>query len=214
MAWAPFVPANDYYLPGQFGIGNRVNLLAQLFFLTALALVGVTVVRAVSRRTRVAVIGVALASGVFAVVFASFFTQTHGDQSDFLFAKAQRDKIISQVKRMLPRVDGGDEVLLTGYHLTASPQWVPVLAADWDTTAALDLLYDNGTITGQPVSSSLGCAANGLTQLPLELVTRVPYRDIAVVDLSTHRVQAMADQSQCRADLATLTVNPNPVLAP
>ena len=88
------------------------------------------------------------------------------------------------------------------------------MSADWDTTGAFDLLYGNGTITGQPVSSSLGCAANRLTQLPLELVTRVPFRDIVVVNLSTHRVEGMADRSQCRAELATMTVNPNPVLAP
>jgi hypothetical protein len=89
------------------------------------------------------------------------------------------------------------------------------LSADWDTTGAFDLLYDNGTITGQPVSSSLGCAAEGLTQAPLELVTRVPYRDVVVVDLSTHRVEKMTDPSQCRAELAmlTTTVNPNPILA-
>ncbi len=213
LAWTPFIPANDYYSPDQFGIGNRVNLLAQLFFLTALVLLLLGVAKAVASRPRVAAVGVVVIAGLFTVVFASSFSQTRQDQADFLFATTQRQRIIADVKKLLPRVDGGDEILLAGYHLTASPQWVPVLSAPWDTTGALDLLYDNGTITAQPVSAALGCTAEGLTQPLLEQVNSVPYRRVVVVDIATNRVERISDRSRCRAALATVTVNPNPILA-
>jgi hypothetical protein len=211
-AWIPFIPANDYYVPSQFGVGNRVNLLAQLFFLTGVVVLLVGLAKAMSRRTIATPIAFILIVGLFAGLFASFFSQTHQDQNDYAFATSQRHRIIAEVKKLLPRVADHHEIILTGYHLTASPQWVPVLAADWDTTGALELLYGNRTITGQPVSSALGCAADGMTQAPLELVTLVPYRDVIIVDLSKHMVEPMADRSQCRHELATLTVNPNPIL--
>jgi hypothetical protein len=62
------------------------------------------------------------------------------------------------------------------------------------------------------MTSALGCAANGMTQLPLELVTLVPYRDVIVIDLLKHMVEPMADRSQCRHEMATLMANPNPIL--
>jgi hypothetical protein len=72
------------------------------------------------------------------------------------------------------------------------------------------MLYDNGTITAQPISPALGCAPDGLRQPSLEAVTRVPYRKIFVVDVSGHRLERMADESQCRMELVTLAPNPNP----
>ena len=214
IAWGSYIPADDYYLPGQFGIGNRINLLSQFFFLTAVVLVLVTIVRVTSRKTLAAAIGIVFAAGLFGLVWASYLGQTHRDQSSYLFATAQRHTVLADVKTLLPHIKDGDEILLAGYHLTASPQWVPVLSAEWDTTGALDLLYGNGTITGQPVSSSLGCSAHGLTQPALELVTRVPYDRVVVVDLSMHQVEAMRDRSGCQAILATWKVDPNPILAP
>jgi hypothetical protein len=216
VAWLPYVPANDYYIPEQFGIGNRINLLAQLFFLTALvlalmALIGVH--STVSGRTILTSLGVVIAVGIFGGLFASFFAQTHQDQNDFLFAKTERQTITAEVKQLLPRPAHGDEIILAGYHLTASPQWVPVLSATWDTTGDLDLLYNDGSITAQPASSSMSCAANGLAQPLLEDTSLQPYGRIVVVDLSAHRVARIRDQSQCRRELPTLTVNPDPILA-
>jgi hypothetical protein len=195
-----------------------VNLLAQVFFLTAVIVVlaGVAklagVTKPASRKPFVTATVVAVVAGLFTVVFASFFSQTHQDQQDYLFAKSQRERIIADVKQLLPRVDDGDEILLAGYHLTASPQWVPVLSATWDTTGALDLLYGTGSISAQPVSAALGCGSGGLTQPPVEGVSRIPYRFVVVVDISGHRVERMSDRSQCRRVLPGLTVNSNPVL--
>jgi hypothetical protein len=211
-AWIPFIPANDYYVPSQFGVGNRINLLAQLFFLSGVVVLLVGLSKAISRHTITSPIAYIVAVGLFAGLFASFFSQTHQDQNDYAFATSQREKVIAEVKTLLPRVEDHHEIILAGYHLTASPQWVPVFAADWDTTGALELLYGNRTITGQPMTSALGCAANGMTQLPLELVTLVPYRDVIVIDLLKHMVEPMADRSQCRHEMATLMANPNPIL--
>jgi hypothetical protein len=209
LSWVPFIPADDYYLPGQFGLGNRVNLLAQLFFLTAVIVALGGVAKVVGRNRRAAAVIVA---ALFAGVFASFFSQTHQDQQDYLFAQSQRQRVISDVKQLLPRVDDGDEILLAGYHLTASPQWVPVLSATWDTSGALDLLYGTGSILAQPVSTDLGCAVEGLTQPPLEGVGLVPYGRVVVVDISGHYVERMPDRARCRRELPTLTVEPNPIL--
>ncbi len=213
LSWAPFIPANDYYSPDQFGIGNRVNLLAQLFFLTAVVLLLLCVARALVSRRRAGAVGVVVVVGLFTVVLASSYSQTHQDQSDFLYATAQRQQILADVRQLLPRVADGDEILLGGYHLTASPQWVPVLSASWDTTGALSLLYDNGTITARPVSAALRCSAHGLTQPALEQVSTVPYRFVIVVDIATRSVERISGPSGCRAALATVTANPNPVLA-
>lgn len=210
VAWIPFIPANDYYNPGRFGIGNRVNLLAQLFLLTAVVLVLAALAKIASGRVLPAVVGVVIAAGVFGGLLATYASQTHQDQQEYLSAKSTRQAIMTEVKQLLPRVTDGDEILLGDYHLTSSLQWVPVLSASWDTTGALDMLYDNGTITAQPVSSALGCARNGLRQPSLEAVTRVPYRRIIVVDVSGHRLERMADESQCRVELVTLAPNPNP----
>ena len=213
-AWIPFIPANDYYVPSQFGVGNRINLLAQLFFLSGVMVLLVSVVKAISRRSVAHPIGGVIVIGLFAALFASFVSQTHQDQNDYTFATSQRKQVLAEVKTLLPRAADHHEIILAGYHLTASPQWVPVLSAEWDTTGALDLLYGNGTITGQPVSSSLGCSAHGLTQPALELVTRVPYDRVVVVDLSMHQVEAMRDRSGCQAILATWKVDPKPHSGP
>jgi hypothetical protein len=212
LSWVPFIPADDYYIPSQFGIGNRVNLLAQLFFLTAVVVVLVGVAKVVGRSPLATAAAVVVVAALFAGVFATFFSQTHQDQQDFLFAQSQRQRVIADVKQLLPRVDDGDEILLAGYHLTASPQWVPVLSATWDTSGALDLLYGSGSILAQPVSTALGCAADGLTQPPLEGVSLMPYARVVVVDISGHYAERMPDRARCRHELLTLTVDPNPIL--
>jgi hypothetical protein len=212
LSWVAFIPANDFYLPGQFGLGNRVNLLAQLFFVTAVIVVLAGAAKVVGWKPVATATTVAIVAGLFTVVFASFFSQTRQDQQDYLFAESQRQRVIGDVKELLPHVEVGDDILLAGYHLTASPQWVPVLSATWDTTGALDLLYGTGSISAQPVSAALGCASHGLIQPPVKGVSRVPYRLVVVVDISGRRVERMSDRSQCRRELATLTANPNPVL--
>jgi hypothetical protein len=211
LAWVPFIPANDYYNPGRYGVGNRVNLLAQLFFLTAVVLLLVSVARVGGRRALSASVGLVIAGGLFGGLFTVYFSQAHQDQQDYLAAKGERQDILSEVKELLPRVRPGDEILLGHYHLTASLQWVPVLSAPWDTTGAVDLTYGTGSLYAQPVTPSLGCAPDGLTQPSLEQVTRLPYRRVVVVDLSGRRLVAMSDQAQCRVDLARLAADPDPL---
>jgi hypothetical protein len=211
LAWIPFIPANDYYNPGRFGLGNRVNLLAQLFFLTGVVLVLMTLVKVAGRKVVFVAAGLIIAAGLFGGLFTVYFSQTRQAQQDYLSAKVKRQQILSEVKLLLPRVNAGEEILLGDYHLTASLQWVPVFSATWDTTGAVDLLYDSGSILAQPVSPALGCARHELTQPSIEKITRMPYRRIVIVDLKRHRLDRISDQAECRVELVKLATNPDPL---
>jgi len=213
LAWAPYVPANDYYLPSLLGVGNRVNSLAQVFFLAAVVLFLVTVANLFSHRSGAFTTSVVVAVGLFAALFASFCVQTHQDQQDYLFGKTQRQVLLTEIHQLLPRVLPGTEIILGDYYLYASPDWVPVLAAPWDTNGALELLYHDGSIQSQPMVSTMACRSRGLAQPSLDGVTLEPYRSLVVVDVTKHRVDRFTNQSSCRSQLPGIPLLPGPFVA-
>jgi hypothetical protein len=214
LAWTPIVPAVDYYFPGVLGVGNRINLLAQMYFVTSVVVTLVSAAKIAGKKTVPALVGVAITSGLFAGLFSTYFSQTHEDQQSYVYAQSLRLPLIANIKRLLPRVAPHTDIVLADYYPYASPQWVPILAAPWDATGAFDLLYDNKTILGQPFSSSMRCTNSELIQQPIEHIRAVPFRRVVFVEISLNRTFRIDNASQCRAALSKLTVNANPILEP
>jgi hypothetical protein len=208
-AWTPLIPANAYYTPSTLGVGNRVNGLAQIFLLTAAAVLVATIGGLAGRLLRQPMVAPAAAAGLATMLVAASLPQTITHAAGYTDAARIRISILTLVATLAPSPRAGTTVLLGDYDEYDSQNWVPVFASTWDFNGAVQLLYRDPTLFGYPVVSGLGCASTGLSGLP-NASSDVPYHEIVFVDVGRHLIAAVNNQATCAALLPALLARPYP----
>ena len=203
LAWLPFVPANAYYTPSAPSVGNRVNGVAQLFFLAALGLCLATGFTAGARAGRGAIPAVSICAALAGLVSATFALTSARHAADFVAAARLRQSILTTVHGTLPAPAHGETVILAGYDRTYSDEIIPVFAANWDFNGALKLLYQDGSLEGLPLDPRARCVDGGFTNGDPS-ISPVPYANLRFVDVATARALVPRDRVGCQAFLANL----------
>jgi hypothetical protein len=204
-AWTPLIPANSYYTPSTLGVGNRVNGFAQIFLLTAVAVVVTTVAELAGRLLRQPVVATATAAGLALVLLASSLPQTLAHAQGYSQAASIRTGILTLVAKLVPAPSGGTTVLIGDYNAYDTADWIPVFASTYDFNGALQILYEDPTLFGYPVLPGFSCTPTGLGGLPNARST-VSYDRLIVIDVGRRRSVDLANRATCKALLPTLLV--------
>jgi hypothetical protein len=208
-AWTPLIPANAYYTPSTLGVGNRVNGFAQIFLLTAVAVLVTTVAGLAGRLLRQRVMATATAAGVALVLLASSLPQTLANAEGYIDAARIRSSILTLVVKLAASPKPGTTLLLGDYDEYESQNWVPTFASTWDFNGAVQLRYRDPSLTGYPVFPGLGCTPTGLGGLP-NSSSDVPYNSIVFVDVGRNLKADVHNQATCATLLPGLLARPYP----
>lgn len=204
-AWTPLIPADAYYTPSTLGVGNRVNGLAQIFLLTAVAVLVTTVAGLAGRLLRQPVVATAAAAGLAVVLLASSLPQTIVHAEGYTHAAAIRTRIMTLVAKLASAPSAGTTVLLGDYNAYDTANWIPVFASAWDFNGAVQILYNDPTLFGYPVLAGFSCTATGLGGLP-NARGAVPYNRVIVIDVGRRRTVDLTSRATCTALLPKLLV--------
>jgi len=208
-AWTPLIPANAYYTPSTLGVGNRVNGLAQIFLLTAVAVLVTTVAGLAGRLLRQPIVATATAAGLAVLLLANSLPQTITHAEGYSDAATIRNSILTLVAELGPAPRPGTTLLLGDYDEYDTQNWVPVFASIWDFNGAVQILYRDPTLSGYPVLPVLSCTSNGLSGLP-NASSDVPYNNLVFVDVGRHLRADVHNQATCATLLPALLARPYP----
>lgn len=206
VAWAPLVLTDSYYGPGLLGVGNRVNAVGDVFFAAAIGTAAYLVGGVVARVGHVPIVGVLLTAGFGGGVIGSNVDRSLHDASVYVQAGQRATDIEALVHTLVPKPRGGDFFLLTNYNIYQGPIWVPVLAAQWDVTGAMRLVYHDDSLVGVPLGN-LTCSEAGFDAAGFGTT----YERLHVIDVGGRRTVAVNDKAACAALLPDLATRPFPV---
>ena len=202
-AWTPLIPANAYYTPSTLGVGNRVNGFAQIFLLSAVAMLVTTLAGLAGRLLRQPVVSIATAVGFGMLLVASCLPQTLSHAQGYSDAATQRNSILAMVTALARAPMPGTTVLIGDYNAYKSQNWIPVFASTYDFDGALQMIYGDPTLVGFPVLPGFSCTPTGLGGLP-NATSAIPYGGLIVVDIGRRRTDSLKDLDTCRALLPGL----------
>lgn len=200
-SWLPLVPANNWYSPGLLGIGNRVNAVPQLFFSGAVGLACSSLMPRLGVRRAWARLSPALGALVALTLLSAFVDQSLHDSRDWTVAAERRADLVGVVHAVIPRPNANDTILLANYTIYSGQPWVPIFIADWDTSALVELGYDDQSLKGYPLSEVFHCGDGAL----LRGRSVFPFAKVEIVDVSRRR-PVHIDSSNCATLLPTLVV--------
>jgi hypothetical protein len=204
-AWTPLIPANAYYTPSTLGVGNRVNGFAQIFLLTAVAVLVTTAAGLAGRLFRQPVLATATAAGLALVLLASSLPQTIADAEDYTHAATIRTGILTLVANLTSAPSTGTTVLLGDYNAYDTVNWIPVFASTYDFNGALQILYNDPRLFGYLMLPGFSCTSDGLGGIP-NAASAVPYRRLIVIDVGRRRTVDLTSLATCTALLPKLLV--------
>ena len=218
LSLVPFVPSDSYYEPTTPGTGNRVNGLAQIFALTFIVIVIWLLCRLMGSlaggRNSMPVAGAA--SFLVAVVLVSGYAgYVKQDQNYYNVASTRRVGYIDELHRLKPVIQAGDQVLLADYTSEMGPpgaRWFSTIQDQWDASGIISLTYDHSNMVAEPLVADSQCLPSSVSvQVPAGF-DKIPYGKVVVIDLGRKRVEGLADQAQCEAELASLVTTSGPGL--
>jgi hypothetical protein len=212
-SWALFVPTDLYYSPGQAGIGNRINVMAGLFICVlavALAmLLATSVVRVMRRREMWATIG---ALALIAAIGVGYGRRVDSDKAAWGLASKRQTHELAVIHFAVPDPRPGTEIVLFDAPGYAAPG-VPIFAAPWDLDGAVQLSYDNDTltaypalVTGLPVCGPTKVIPPGAGYSAQQLA--VAYGKTLFVNAQTGAVMRIRSRDQCQAALTRFPAGP------
>jgi hypothetical protein len=139
LAWAPFVPGEDKYVPTAAGIYDRVNIVA------GFALAALVCSLALLTRARVVQVAVVVLIGVGWVLQG----RTHAE--GYAQAATQRSAELAAIRHAVPHPPPGAVLVAVHGREWAAPG-IPVFGHSWDLGGALKVVYGDGSIRGYPLS--------------------------------------------------------------
>jgi len=204
-SWLPLVPANNYYSPRLLGVGNRVNAVPQLFFSGAVGLACSSLMPRLGIRRAWARLSPALGALVALTLLSAFVDQSLHDSRDWTVAAERCANLVSVVHAVVPRPNANDTILLADYTIYSGHPWVPIFIADWDTSALVQLGYNDRSLKGYPLSEVFRCGDGALLRGP----SVFPFAKVEIVDVRRRRAVHI-DSSNCASLLPTLVVRNYP----
>ena len=207
VAWVPYVATNDWYDPLLMGVGNHINELPAVFYVTAGSVGLLLLCRLLTAPLRSPVATALLVGMIGVVVISGFVGQVRVDQQQFALGSHHRLAILATVRRVLPHPEAGATILVANYDTAIGPDWVEVFETYWDTGAALQTMYNDPHITAAPLALGAVCEATGLAE-PRYNIREVSYSRLQIIDISHDRLVHLGDQEQCRSELKSLLARP------
>jgi hypothetical protein len=216
-AWALYIPADQYYNPGAEGVGNRVNVMAGvgvvLIVYAVLALVATLVFRGLPRWPRLATVSCV----VFATVLAGSYARDERDeQQAWARAATAADKVISTVTASIPAAPAGTTIYTFG-HAGNERGGVSIFGASWDLKGAVQLKYDDPTLSAYPVLEGTTMSCSDLRLGPVgggwsPDIHGALYGRAYFVNIRTGLAARIDTQAECAA--ALVDYPPGPVIRP
>lgn len=205
VAYAPFAPALDKYVPGAQGLLNRVNLLAGFGF--ALLVYGLVVMVATGLSTvarRGPLTAGALTGLLTALIGVGYVAQAARDKRDWALAWQLQRQQLELTAALLPRPPAGAVIYTFGAPNYVAPG-VPVFALAGDLRNAVKVTFRDPELTGYPMRGSPHhtrwvCEKNFMYPLdwffgPPE---GAPYGRGVFVSVPERRAVVIRDEGQCR----------------
>ncbi len=163
--WAILLPADMAYVPAAGGDATRINGAAAfgnvMIVVGLLLTCGVIVFRGFRGSVKLA--GVS-AAAVTVMIGLGYAYRVHEDVGKWDTANTIRTQLLAAVHKSLPKLQRGSHLYVTGY--TEEPyHYIGSFYFPWDLTAAVQLTYDDGSLTAYPIETvaDLHCGPTELT---------------------------------------------------
>lgn len=226
-----FIPAASEYHPLAEGLGNRVNavpavgLVCMTFgvYMIFGVLVGHALQYVRGIATRIAVNGGPLGASTAATlgIILALLTGArwahlqNTDATAWNLASKHQLQALDRIRKLAPH-PSHNELLLVFGGPAFTLSGVPVFAATWDLNGAVEIYYDDFTLTAFPIINGVGlrCMANGMASVGYGPSGIFPYGKTTLIDIEADRVSRPEDQSQCAAALPVFRPGPLTILAP
>lgn len=216
LAYAVFVPADDFYAPASPNLGDRVNALAMFGYvaviygtaLLAVRLVGV-LLRPDVQTPRAGAYAWAVPAVLVAVLLGlgAWYTARTRNEVDLYVqsARIQRD-VLAGITQDVPDHPDGTAIYTWDYPVEVAPQ-LPVFYAN-DLRSALQLKWNQRAITGGPVRdlNALQCTAHGIAE---PVAGPAPYGPHTYfVSINDGRAVPITSQARCERARTKLGLRP------
>jgi hypothetical protein len=145
------IPAAGYYAPDLPGVGNRINVGAEIgFAILVYATIMLVAFLALDWTRRGRVAATALATAALMVVSIGFVKRTVSDASTWDSAAAAEQSVLSVLDRTVPNKGPKQTIYLWG-HRTEAGEQIPIFDSTWDLIYALRLHWRSSTVSAFPM---------------------------------------------------------------
>jgi hypothetical protein len=197
------LPADSYYVPRWTGIGDRfsgVAVLGTMVMLTALAWLFALGVAALLHRPGVAV---SIGLTAIAVTGIGFARQELRNQDAWAKSWQLSQGVVSAVRAAVgPDVPPNSGIVTFRHPLSVLPDDVPVFQASWDLNGAVQLLYEDSSITSRPFLPGSVC---GVVGIETPGAATLPYGKLWFVDVEHRRAGRVTNRRTCKRAIASLS---------
>jgi hypothetical protein len=213
-AYAIYVPADPYYVPLQPGVGNRVNVLAALGLVALAAAIVALVATLVTaplpvtyrRLAASCLVGVALF-----VIGEQYVHITRVNAAAYDRAFNEEQAVLGTLHSQLPHPPHSSMIYVVGHPIFESPG-IPIFAASWDFHGAVDYIYGDPTLQGNPIVPGVTfvCGPNSVypTGGGFGPGNGAPYGRAFLLEMQVQKVFPLRDRASCTAAAATATPGP------
>ena len=186
--------------PLSEGLENRVNALAAFGFVaTTYSVIVLSAVLVCGTRARWAAAAIATAT---VLVGLGFIERVRVDIAQYDASAEEQSDQLETLRQLLPRLPRGSTIFTFG-HPNVAARGVPIFGAPWVLTAAVDLLWNDPSLTAVPAEGKgVSCARDGARVAGFDTGYVARYGRMQFVDLSLARVRQIASRQECLDALA------------
>jgi hypothetical protein len=206
LGWVILLPSNLVYSPNAGGDGSRVNgtagfgLVICVFGL--LLTCAVLIFRGLTSSPRRTASVVAAAATL--IVGAGYAVRITQDVHKWDATQATRSQVLTAIRQAVPHPARGSFIFATGFAEEPYPN-IGTFDFPWDLNGAVQIVYDDSSLTGQPLvtAGDLHCGAQQLT--PLVAVTQSPIAPVRyapsvyLINTQSHAVHVITSRNACVA---------------
>lgn len=202
--WVLYVPADPYYLPGQPGVGNRVNALAAvgivIVIYAALALL-MTLLTAKLTQQRTS-ITIAASTALAMLLAVGYADRTRDDQRAWAYAATASDQVLDATTHLIEKpVPGG--IIYTFGQAGSERPGITIFSYVWDLHGAIRLTYDDPTLAAYPIleGTAIDCGPDRVTPVGpgFTELQGTTYGSAYFVDVPTQHAQRIDSHQACEA---------------
>jgi predicted membrane channel-forming protein YqfA (hemolysin III family) len=202
LGYIMLIPSNDYYVPLQLGVGNRINGLAAVGYamvVGGVATLAGALVLAVRPRWRAAPSALTLA--LCAVVAVGYLHRVSEDRAAWRTATEEQTVVLRDLRAAVPSLTPGTSIVTVGIEPWSAPG-VPVFAATWDLSGAAELMYGVAYVPAYPSNGGTDLTCEGDAIVAPGSDWSAPYRSTVLVELLQRRAISLTSQKVCIRALA------------
>jgi hypothetical protein len=208
VGYVMLVPADPYYSPLQAGLGNRINILAGLGYVTLiyatvviLATIGASS-SVLLRISRIAIVGVLVAA-----LGWGYVDRVDRDQAAWDQGSRMQLHVLAVLKGLDPRPSQRSTFYTFDYPGFTAPG-VPVFVSSWDLNGAVKISYNDGTLRAYPLFAPTGLVCTRTAIYPLGggygPLQGSEYGHTYIVDVGRGTLVPVSSEATCRVQTSAL----------